>query len=56
MHVMVVFGSKIMQPSNHKTFIFCLGIVDMVACCVSMSFSIVDITHPLVFLHTVELQ
>ena len=47
-HVLVVFGMK-MKPSNHRTFICCLGVIDLIICCTGMPFVIVDLTHPLTF-------
>ena len=47
-HVLYVYGRK-MKPSNHRTFIFVLGVVDMTACCVGMPIILVHLTHPLTF-------
>ena len=47
-HVLAIYGRKI-KPSNHRTFIFVLGMVDMIACCVGMPFVLVDLTHQLTF-------
>ena len=48
LHVLIVYPSK-MKPSNHKTFIFCLGIVDMIACAIGMPLTIVNLIKPLTF-------
>ena len=50
-HVLAIFGRK-MKPSNHRTFICVLGLVDMVACLVGMPFVLVDLTHQLTFTMT----
>ena len=47
-HVFYIYGRKI-KPSNHWTFIFVLGIVDMTACCLGMPIALVYLTHPLMF-------
>ena len=47
LHVMVVFGK--MKPSNHRTFICFLCLVDLISCCIGMPFVLVDLTHPLTF-------
>ena len=52
MHVLVVFARKI-RSSNHKTFICCLGVIDMIACTLSMPSNIIDLTHPLTFYYSV---
>ena len=48
LHVLIVFGFRI-KPSNNRTFILCLGIIDMVGCCIGMPFTIYSLTHPLTF-------
>ena len=50
-HVLIVFGLK-MKPSNHKTFICFLGVMDLITSCVGMPFILVDLTHPLTFFMT----
>ena len=50
LHVLVVFGK--MKPSNHRTFICVLAIVDMIGSTVGMPFVLVDLTHPLTFYMT----
>ena len=48
LHVLVVYTLR-MKPSNHRTFICCLAIVDMIACVVAMPFTLVNLTKPLTF-------
>ena len=48
LHVLVVFAFR-MKPSNHRTFVCCLAVVDLIACVVSMPFTIFILTHPLTF-------
>ena len=50
-HIMYVFSRKINQ-SNHKTFILCLGMIDILACTVSMPTTLLDLTNPLTYYYT----
>ena len=47
-HVLIVFGMK-MKPSNHRTFICLLAVLDLISCSIGMPFILVDLTHPLTF-------
>ena len=53
LHVLIVFGMK-MKPSNNRTFIWCLGIIDMIACAIGMPFTLKILTHPLTFYDSVS--
>lgn len=48
LHVLIVFMSK-MKQSNHKTFICCLGVIDLIACTVSIPSTLLDLTHTLTY-------
>ena len=48
LHVLIVFGLRI-KPSNNRTFILCLGIIDMVGCAIGMPFTINTLIHQLTF-------
>ena len=50
-HVLYVFSRKIKQ-SNHKTFIICLGMIDMLACTISMPSTLLDLSNPLTYYYT----
>lgn len=50
-HVLIIFGRR-MKPSNHRTFICFLCVVDLISCCIGMPFVLVDLTHPLMFYMT----
>ena len=47
-HVIAIFCKK-MKPTNHRTSICVLCLVDMIACIVGMPFELVDLTHQLTF-------
>lgn len=48
LHVLFVYAFR-MKPSNHRTFILVLGIMDFMSCTVGMPFIIVDLRNPLTF-------
>ncbi|KAL3858562.1 hypothetical protein ACJMK2_013147 [Sinanodonta woodiana] len=39
------------KPSPYRTFVVCLAIVDLAACCIAMPFVIVRLRYPVVFTH-----
>ena len=47
-HVLIVFTCKV-KSSNHKTFICCLCLIDMIACTIGMPTTILDLANPLTF-------
>ena len=47
-HVLLMFAYK-RKSSNHTTFIYCLGIVDMISCSVCMPFTLIMLLHPMTF-------
>lgn len=53
LHVLAVFAFR-MQPSNNRTFILCLAVVDIIACIIGMPFTIVILLHPLTFYDAIE--
>ncbi|KAL3858396.1 hypothetical protein ACJMK2_012987 [Sinanodonta woodiana] len=47
---LLVYFSKF-KPSTYRTFVVCLAIVDLAACCISMPFIIVQSRYPILFPH-----
>ncbi|KAL3891643.1 hypothetical protein ACJMK2_003895 [Sinanodonta woodiana] len=47
-HVLLIYTFKT-KPSNHRIFILCLGVLDMVTCSIGMPFILVDLRYPLMF-------
>ncbi|KAL3891644.1 hypothetical protein ACJMK2_003896 [Sinanodonta woodiana] len=51
LHVLLVYAFRT-KPSNHRIFILCLGVLDMVTCSIGMPFILVDLRYPLMFYAT----
>lgn len=47
-HVLLVYSCFI-KPSNHRVFIICLGVLDLITCTVGMPFVITNFRKPLTF-------
>ncbi|KAK3578427.1 hypothetical protein CHS0354_035631 [Potamilus streckersoni] len=51
LHVLLIYAFRT-KPSNHRIFILCLGVLDMVTCSIGMPFILVDLRYPLMFYAT----
>ncbi|KAK3578938.1 hypothetical protein CHS0354_035570 [Potamilus streckersoni] len=51
LHVILIYSIRKKQ-SNHRVFILCLGILDIVTCSIGMPFILVDLRYPLMFYAT----
>ncbi|KAK3578428.1 hypothetical protein CHS0354_035632 [Potamilus streckersoni] len=51
LHVLLIYSFRT-KPSNHRIFILCLGVLDMVTCSIGMPFILVDLRYPLMFYAT----
>ncbi|KAK3598539.1 hypothetical protein CHS0354_005820 [Potamilus streckersoni] len=45
LHVLLIYSFRT-KPSNHRIFILCLGVLDMVTCSIGMPFILVDLRYP----------
>lgn len=48
LHVLFIYALRT-KPSNHRIFVLCLGVLDMVTCSIGMPFILVDLRYPLMF-------
>ncbi|KAL3891693.1 hypothetical protein ACJMK2_003943 [Sinanodonta woodiana] len=48
LHVILIYSLR-KKRSNHRIFILCLGVLDMVTCSIGMPFILVDLRYPLMF-------
>lgn len=51
LHVLFVYIWR-MKPSNHRVFIICLGVLDLITCVVGMPFVVINFIKPFTFYDT----